>query len=211
MRVLLSREDTVRLGAKRPPIAAGVRADGTGVVRAVRTAGLAEAVGAVAPGLVVEEHDVAGPPTSVALRGAGWAEAEVLLAAVRGQRRVRVAHDGAVAEAEVGPDGVWLRVDAGDPLDEVVLRSYCVGAAHMGLSWVWSEGLAVADDGRPLDLTVRSFDILRPGDMPAVQVEVVASDRPPVPVSAAVTAAVAASAWIGQGCPQDWPTGGSSR
>ena len=38
VRVVLSREDTVRLGAKRPPIAAGVRADGTGIVRVVRTA-----------------------------------------------------------------------------------------------------------------------------------------------------------------------------
>mgnify|MGYP003326019477 CR=1 FL=1 len=37
VRVLFSREDVVRLGAKRPPIAAGVRRDGTGVVHVVRT------------------------------------------------------------------------------------------------------------------------------------------------------------------------------
>src|SRR5204863_669455 len=41
VRVLLSREDVVRLGPKRPPIAAGVAADGTGVLLAVRTPGLA--------------------------------------------------------------------------------------------------------------------------------------------------------------------------
>src|SRR5204862_394771 len=44
VRVLLSREDVVRLGPKRPPIAAGVAADGTGVLLAVRTPGLAAAV-----------------------------------------------------------------------------------------------------------------------------------------------------------------------
>ena len=70
-----SREDVVRLGPKRPPVAAGVRADGTGIVRVARTPGIAAAIAAVAPGLVVEEVDVVGPPTSAALRGAGWVEA----------------------------------------------------------------------------------------------------------------------------------------
>src|SRR5207249_4079377 len=91
VRVVLSREDVVRLGPKRPPLAAGVRADGTGVVRVVRTPGIADAITAAAPGLAVEEVDVAGLPTSVALRAAGWAEAGALLAAVGGERRVQVA------------------------------------------------------------------------------------------------------------------------
>ena len=50
VRVVLSREDSVRLGPKRPPLAAGVRADGTGVVRVARTPGIAAAITAVAPG-----------------------------------------------------------------------------------------------------------------------------------------------------------------
>src|SRR5207248_1806356 len=54
VRVVLAREDLVRLGPKRPPIAAGVRRDGTGAVRVVRTPGIAEAIRAVAPGLEVE-------------------------------------------------------------------------------------------------------------------------------------------------------------
>ena len=81
VRVLLSREDTVRLGPKRPPVAAGLRRDGTGVVRVARTPGIAAAIALVAPGLTVVEVDIAGPPTSTALRAAGWAEAAVLLAA----------------------------------------------------------------------------------------------------------------------------------
>ncbi len=81
VRVVLSREDSVRLGPKRPPVAAGIRTDGTGVIRVVRTPGIAEAIASVAPGLRVEEVDVAGPPTSCELRGAGWVEAAVLQAA----------------------------------------------------------------------------------------------------------------------------------
>jgi hypothetical protein len=42
--------------------------------------------------------------------------------------------------------------------------------------------------------------------MPPIDVEIVRSDRPPVNGSDAVFAAVAAAAWIEQGCPQDWPT-----
>src|SRR5690606_16107373 len=59
VRVLGSREDVVRYGPKRPPVAAGIRPDGTGLLRAVRTPGLAEAVAAVAPGIEVVECDVA--------------------------------------------------------------------------------------------------------------------------------------------------------
>ncbi|MEO7837203.1 MAG: 2Fe-2S iron-sulfur cluster-binding protein, partial [Acidimicrobiales bacterium] len=51
VRVLLSREDAVRLGPKRPPVAGGMRHDGTGVLRVVRTPGVPEAIAAVAPGL----------------------------------------------------------------------------------------------------------------------------------------------------------------
>jgi hypothetical protein len=204
VRVLLSREDVVRLGPKRPPIAAGVRPDGTGVMRVVRTPGLV-----VPPEFEVEELDVAGPPTSSALRAAGWAEAAVLQAAVRKDATVS-APNGAVASAQVDDDGVRVTVRCGDPLDEVVLRSYCVGAAHMALGWVRSEGLYVDADGVPHDLTIRSFGILRAKDMPAVHVEIEPDDGPPVNGSDAVFAAVAAAAWLADGLPPVWPTKGLS-
>jgi CO/xanthine dehydrogenase Mo-binding subunit len=207
VRVVLSREDVVRLGPKRPPVAAGVRADGTGVVRVVRTPGVAGVVRAYAPGLAVEEVDVPGPPTSADLRAAGWAEAAVLLAAARSDPTVRVESPaGAVAEAAVEHGRIRVRVSCGDPLDEIVLRSYCIGAAHMGLGWVTSEGIAVDDGGDPADLTIRSFGILRARDMPPVDVEIDAAGGDPVNGSDAVFAAVAAAAWIDQGCPTDWPT-----
>ena len=209
VRVVLSREDTVRLGPKRPPLAAGVRADGTGAVVVARTAGVVDVLRAAAPRLDVTEVDVPGPPTSIALRAAGWAEVTMLLAGLAGQREVCVTGpSGATATATVLPDVIRVRVRCGEPLDDVVLRSYCIGAAHMALGWVLSEGLMVDEVGVVHDLTIRSFGIIRPAQMPRVEVEIEPDDRPPMNGSDAVFAAVAASAWIGQGCPQDIPTGG---
>ena len=216
VRVLLSREDAVRLGPKRPPVAAGVRADGTGVLRVVRTDGIAAAVASVAPGLVVEEVDVPGPPTSAAVRAAGWAEAAVLLGVLDARRRGRAAvvvrsPDGAVAEAELepgaddGPGLVRVGVACGDPLDAVVLRSYCIGAAHMALGWVRSEAIAVDGRGTVHDLTIRSFGILRARDTPEIEVDVADGDGEPVNGSDAVFAAVAGAAWLAAGLPERWP------
>jgi xanthine dehydrogenase small subunit len=208
VRVLLDRESVVRLGPKRPPVAGGADREGRGVLRVVRTRGIAAAIGAVAPDLVVEEVDVAGPPTSADLRAAGWAEATVLLAGARGASGpVRDPRTGATAEAEVSTDGIRVRIDAGDPLDEVVLRSYATGAAHMALSWVGREGIAVDEAGAVHDLTIRSFGVLRAVDTPPIDVEVTASGAQPVRGGDAVFAAVAAAAWLHLGCPTDWPTG----
>ena len=199
-----SREDVVRLGPKRPPIAAGVRADGSGVVRVARTPGIAAAIAAIAPGLVVEEVDVVGPPTSASIRAAGWAEAAILLAPDDGWVQ---SPDGARARAEVTPDGsISVEVDCGAILDEVVLRSYCIGAAHMALGWVRSEAIAVGDDGVPRDLTMRSFGVLRAVDTPAIEIHLAESEAPPVNGSDAVFAAVALAAWRHEGFPARWPT-----
>jgi aerobic-type carbon monoxide dehydrogenase small subunit (CoxS/CutS family) len=235
VRCVLSREDVVRLGPKRPPIAAGVRADGTGVMVVARTPGIREAIAAVAPGIEVVEIDLPGPPTGDEVRAAGWAEAAILLSAVGrpaaagGTTEADIAGapgapdtpdtpdhaddhvrspDGAEAWARVAPDGtVHVRVRCGDPLDPVVLRSYTIGAAHMALGWVRSEGIAVGDDGVPLDLTIRSFGVLRATEMPNVAVTIEPDDGPPVNGSDAVFAAVAAAAWRAAGHPDRWPIG----
>ena len=207
VRVLLSREDAVRWGPKRPPVAGGANADGTGMIRIARTQGIASAVAAVAPGLTVEEIDIPGPPTSAAIRAAGWAEAVVLLAGARQQLHPVRSPAGSVAEASVAAGAIRVQVDAGRVLDETMLRSYCIGAAHMAYSWVTSEGLAVDDEGEVLDLTIRSFGIVRAIDMPPVEVEIVPSDGRPVNGSDAVFAAVAAATWLDRGSPPDWPTG----
>lgn len=210
VRVVYSREDAVRRGAKRPPVAAGIRSDGTGVLRAARTPGLADVVQQYAPAFVVEEVDVAGPPTSMALRAAGWAEVALLQAAQRGDAEVR-SPDGAVARATIAGGVVQVHVRCGEVLEEVVLRSYCTGAAHMALGWVTSEGLAVDDDGEVHDLTIRSFGVLRAVDTPPVEVTVEPGDGPAVNGSDAVFVAVAAACWLAQGCPPELPTGVSVR
>lgn len=203
VRVLASREDTVRYGPKRPPLAAGVRADGTGVIEVARTPGIADAIGLVAPGIDVREVEVAGPPTSAAIRGAGWVEAAVLVAAATGRESI-TSPDGAVATARFDGTTISAEVSCGRVLDPVVLRSYCVGAAHMAYSWVTSESLTI-DDGEVLDLTVRSFGVVRAVDTPEIRVTLVDDDADPVNGSDAVFAAVAAAVWRHHGHGEVWP------
>ncbi|MGH9123049.1 MAG: molybdopterin cofactor-binding domain-containing protein, partial [Acidimicrobiales bacterium] len=221
VRVLLSRPDTVRMGPKRPPIGAGLSSSGHGVVRVACTPGVEQVVASVAPDLRVELVEVVEPPTSLALRGAAWAEAAILLAALAARPAASPSGTsssatvrspaGALATARVTvdeaglPTHVAIRLHAGDPLDEVVLRSYATGAAHMALGWVCSEGISVGADGIPDDLTIRSFGVLRARDTPPIAVSL-EGDGEPVEGSGAVFAAIAAACWSAQGLPPRWPT-----
>ena len=207
VRVLWSREDTVRHGPKRPPVAIGIDSDGRGIVRVARTPGVVGAIASVFPELLVDEVDIAGPPTSVAIRGAGWAEAAVALSALHDGSQPMTTPAGGSARAEWRHGGLRILVRGGDPLDEIVLRSYCIGAAHMAYSWVTSESLATDAEGEVHDLTIRSFGVVPAARMPPVEVEIEPSDGPPVACSDAVFAAVAAATWRAAGYPPDWPTG----
>jgi len=229
VRVVLSREDVVRLGPKRAPMAAAASFDAGRVIVTGTVAGRVDPF--VAPvewpyrASVQTEFttvSVPGPPTDGALRAAGVAERIVLVegalteagvdrtAVVDGARPAAVllascapAPGGALAGAEVAIDaatgtvhGVTVRVAAGDPLDEVVLRSYCIGAAHMALGWVLSEGITVDDEGTVHDLTIRSFGVIRAKDTPPITVQIVDDPGPPRPrASDAVFSAVAAATW----------------
>jgi CO/xanthine dehydrogenase Mo-binding subunit len=223
VRVVLSREDVVRLGPKRPPVAAGVRLDGTGIIRTAAADGIAAAIATAGTGLTVEEVAVAGPSVSSALRGAGWAEATILARVVQALRdgvepggpsaEVTVstpeggrARSSVTVDASGWPIEVMVEVACGDPLDGVVLRSYVMGATHMALGWVCSEAIAVGMDGNPEDLTIRSFGVLRAKDTPPVTVVIDAAAGPAVNGSNAAFAAVAAATWLAQGLPSRWPT-----
>ena len=98
-----------------------------------------------------------------------------------------------------------VHVSAGEVLDATVLRSYCVGAAHMALGWVRSEAITVDADGVPHDLTMRSFGVLRSIDTPLIDVEIEPGSGPSVNGSDAVFAAAAAAAWRHAGYPARWP------
>ncbi len=165
---------------------------------------------------------VEGPPTAEHVRGFPVAEQAVLVEgalAEAGVNRADLVTDrcaallldsvveaptGARAGARVQIDpgtgrlaAVTVRVACGDPLDEVVLRSYACGAVHMALGWVLSEGLAVdRETGEVLGLTIRSFGIIRARDLPPITVEIVDEPGPPIArASDAVFAATAAAAW----------------
>lgn len=224
VRVLWRREDVVRRGPKRPPLAVALRPDGTGVARVGRTEGaadlesLAVKVQACCPGVQVEEALVAGPPVSADPRGAGWAEvlaAQAALAAPTAPAGTAVVHIAvpAAGSARVelrltdGPRGsVEVDVWAGEVLCPTTLRSYTLGAVHQALGMVWSEGIAVDDAGEPVDLTIRSFGILAARDMPQVTVRLHEEEGWPVNGSDAVFVATLAAAWIAEGLPAAWPT-----
>jgi hypothetical protein len=172
----------------------------------------------------LERAPLAGPPASPSPRAAGFAEVCVLqegalevagfdrashlpsarAASVFLDNVVSVPVEESMAGARVVIDSatgtlerVEIRVAAGDPLDEVVLRSYAIGAAHMALGWVLTEGLAVdPESGEVHDLTIRSFGVIRAKDTPPIDVTIVDDPGPPrARASDAVFAAVAASAW----------------
>jgi hypothetical protein len=206
VRVLYSRPDSVRLGAKRPPVAGGANADGTGRLTVARTPAIAAVLASVAPGLAVTETDVRGPPTSAAIRAAGVAEALALLAGASGRAGPIRLPNGSVAAADTGDGTIGVEVSCGRPLDEVVLRSYCIGAAHMAYSLVTSEAIATDATGAVADLTVRSFGVVPASGMPAVEVRIRDSDAEPVNGSDAVFVAVAAAVWLARDCPPVWPT-----
>ena len=247
VRVVYSREDCVRLGPKRPPIAAsavyrdgkvhieGTYAGGDGFFRGFRSpyvnsgghftlarldrplVGTVRARGAEKVVLIegalheagIDRTELASHArvASVLLDATGYPgyDTEALAGA-----RVHVGTTGAIERVEV-------RVAAGDPLDEVVLRSYCIGAAHMALGWVCSEGLAVdPDTGEVLDLTIRSFGVIRPARTPPIEVTIVDDPLPPqARASDAVFAAVAAATWNAiteyEGTrPEVWPARGTA-
>jgi CO/xanthine dehydrogenase Mo-binding subunit len=171
--------------------------------------------------VVVEIVDIAGPPVSSDLRGAGWAEvlaARAVLEAPtardrtggRGEARVDVPGAGtARVELHVGGGSrgrVEVDVWAGDVLCPVTLRSYALGAVHQALGMVWSEGIALDIAGEPVDLTIRSFGILAARDMPKVTVRLHPEDGWPVNGSDAVFVATLAAAWMAEGLPGRWPT-----
>lgn len=225
VRVLFSREDVVRLGPKRPPIAARAVLRRETVEIRGRTAcpmPVPETPYALTLDARWEQLALAGPPVSDALRAVGLAEHAVLVEgaldaagadrlALTDARTAAVLLDTAVlhadgaragARVEIDPEsgvvtGIGVRVAAGDPLDDVVLRSYAVGAVHMALGWVLTEGIAVdPTTGEVHDLTIRSFGIVRPKSTPPIEVEIIDDPGEPLARSSdAVFAAVAAATW----------------
>jgi xanthine dehydrogenase molybdenum-binding subunit len=71
--------------------------------------------------------------------------------------------------------------DVGRAVNPMLCEGQIEGAVHMGLGYALTEGFPVDETGRPLNTTLRSLDIIRPKDMPPVEVILVESPQPGAP------------------------------
>ncbi len=71
--------------------------------------------------------------------------------------------------------------DVGRAVNPLLCEGQIEGAVHMGLGYALSEGFPCDEDGRPRNDTLRSLDIIRPKDMPEVEVILVESPEPDAP------------------------------
>jgi xanthine dehydrogenase molybdenum-binding subunit len=71
--------------------------------------------------------------------------------------------------------------DVGRAVNPMLCEGQVEGAVHMGLGYALTEGFPADEDGRPRNTTLRSLDIIRPKDMPPVEVILVESPQPDSP------------------------------
>ncbi len=71
--------------------------------------------------------------------------------------------------------------DVGRAVNPLLCEGQIEGSVHMGLGYALTEGFPCDADGRPLNDTLRSLDIIRPKDMPPVEVILVESAEPNSP------------------------------
>jgi len=98
--------------------------------------------------------------------------------------------------------------DVGRAVNPLLCEGQIEGSVHMGLGYAMSEGFPCDADGRPLNDTLRSLDIIRPKDMPPVEVILVESPQPDSPYGikgvgeiglVPTSGAVAAAMWARDG------------
>jgi aldehyde oxidoreductase len=105
--------------------------------------------------------------------------------------------------------------DVGRAVNPLLCEGQIEGAVHMGLGYALFEGFPADSLGRPTNTTLRSLKIIRPKDMPPVEVIIIESPQPGapygikgvgeiglVPTAGAVAAAVRAS---GEPWPNELP------
>ena len=78
-------------------------------------------------------------------------------------------------------DRVVAAHDVGRAVNPLLCEGQIEGAVHMGLGYALTEGFPCDPDGRPVNTTLRSLDIIRPKDMPPVDVLLVEAPQPGSP------------------------------
>jgi xanthine dehydrogenase molybdenum-binding subunit len=71
--------------------------------------------------------------------------------------------------------------DVGRAVNPLLCEGQVVGAVHMGLGYALSEDFPTDVDGRPTATTLRQLGIIRPKDMPPVEVILVERPQPRAP------------------------------
>ncbi|MGI9594692.1 MAG: molybdopterin-dependent oxidoreductase [Acidimicrobiales bacterium] len=71
--------------------------------------------------------------------------------------------------------------DVGRAVNPLLCEGQIEGAVHMGLGYALSEGFPCDPDGLPTNDTLRSLDIIRPKDMPPVEVILIEAPEPDAP------------------------------
>jgi xanthine dehydrogenase molybdenum-binding subunit len=71
--------------------------------------------------------------------------------------------------------------DVGKAVNPLLCEGQVLGAVHMGLGYALSEDFPTDEDGRPTATTLRQLGIIRPKDMPPVEVILVERPQPRAP------------------------------
>jgi xanthine dehydrogenase molybdenum-binding subunit len=71
--------------------------------------------------------------------------------------------------------------DVGRAMNPLLCEGQIEGAVHMGLGYALSEDFPCDDEGRPVNMTLRSLGIIRPKDVPPVDVILVEVPQPDAP------------------------------
>jgi aldehyde oxidoreductase len=79
------------------------------------------------------------------------------------------------------PERVVAAHDVGRAVNPLLCEGQVLGAVHMGLGYALSEDFPTDADGRPTATTLRQLNILRPKDMPPVEVILVERPQPRAP------------------------------
>ncbi|MGI8515463.1 MAG: molybdopterin-dependent oxidoreductase [Acidimicrobiia bacterium] len=71
--------------------------------------------------------------------------------------------------------------DVGRAVNPILCEGQIEGSVHMGLGYALSEDFPCDKEGRPTNMTLRSLEIIRPKDMPPVEVILIESPQPNAP------------------------------
>jgi xanthine dehydrogenase molybdenum-binding subunit len=87
-----------------------------------------------------------------------------------------------VADPDTGEvERVIAAHDVGRAVNPLLCEGQIEGSVHMGLGYALSEEFPTDEDARPTNMTLRSLGIIRPKDMPPVEVILVEAAQPNAP------------------------------